>query len=197
MKLKLETLVEKYKEGEVYFTDLLNTHLNNIKNGLDSNLGGIISELLQLLNVLEIKIKYQDLGSDTEIALNRMLKIIGGNIDYNPDPQPTGSRVYYGVSNSSTPPTQSEILLMNSIEIESGLSYTIDFNNNSPLYSIIAEPITEPIKLQYQDILLQDNRGDIGSGEGPFSNTPIIVGSYRVYITTYKTIFINPITLKK
>lgn len=81
MKLKLETLIEKYKEGEVYYTNLVETHLRNVTNGMCSSNFITIQTLGFLLKVLEIKIKYQDLSDNTLELLRKLLEIIGGALN--------------------------------------------------------------------------------------------------------------------
>lgn len=67
-----------------------------------------------------------------------------------------------------------------------GETITADFRaNNVPKFLVMAEPSTEPAKTKWWADLI--NSGDIGDGDLNLFGTPVIIGSWRVYTTVYKT----------
>lgn len=69
----------------------------------------------------------------------------------------------------------------------SGGTITADFRaNTSPNLLIMYEPSTEPVKTRwFGDV---NNQGPIGDPNNDLFGTPLIIGSYRAYVSVYKTL---------
>ena len=105
--------------------------------------------------------------------------------------------VYFGTVDTRDILTEPEIIASDSIKIDRGTEYEIDFvYPENPKFYWFAEPITEPIKTFWRDKLLPLNGGNIGTDQDLFDE-PIIVGVYRFYISVYKTQIENVVEFKK
>jgi len=97
---------------------------------------------------------------------------------------------YFGVqADDSLPPDPTT--LGGSIGIQTGQSVEADYTSNTtPSYLLMAEPITEPVKTKWK--VTELNQGNIGTDSSTQELFYYVVqGSYRIYLTTYKTIVVD------
>jgi hypothetical protein len=110
-----------------------------------------------------------------------------GSVTSNPGTLAIGVRVFWGWM-STIPETEGEVTtLQGSADILSGSDPIIaDFRaNNEPQFLIMAEPSTEPLKTKWFANI--NNNGNIGNPNADLFGTPLIIGAFRVYVTTYLT----------
>lgn len=102
-------------------------------------------------------------------------------------------KVYYLFSDTNTLPTEEEILASDSVNIVPGSDYVVPVNNGETKYVMIAELLTEPAKVRWDDTVDTDNNGTIGANKTILAG--VTVDTFRVYVTNFKTEFPNPIKL--
>jgi len=172
--------------GNQYYSNLVADILQDKSYGIKD----CIEEkpLYNILLALQFELLQDEPNDDVLQNLqNCLIKIIGESDDTN------YATVYYGFLDTKTILSPSNIILGTGVQIESQLEYTLNLNDSLDYkYVWIAEPLTEPLKGQWKDTVNNLNKGYIGTDQDLF-NTPTTSGSFRVYITEYKTIFANPI----
>lgn len=104
--------------------------------------------------------------------------------------------VYYLFQDTDDLPDESTILSSSSVTVASGSDYTVPINTPAVKYVLVFEQSSEPIKGRWVDTLDADNNGIINNGN-TFQYTDTFVGSFRGYITSFKTSFDNPIKFIK
>lgn len=76
--------------------------------------------------------------------------------------------------------------LQSSGSFATGATIIADFTPNAaPLYLIMAEPSTEPLKINWFESI--NNNGPIGDPNNDLFGVPLIIGPWRVYVTVFQT----------
>lgn len=100
---------------------------------------------------------------------------------------PEELKVYFGFANNRVILNEDEILKStNFIIVNKGSDYDIHWPDSKEVYYWFAESISEPVKTKWEDIAQPINKGNIGTDNDLFPD-PIEIGSFRYYITVYKT----------
>lgn len=139
-------------------------------------ISGEVSATLSLANV--------DSGDEADYDV--VLTNGAGSVTSNVATLSLGVIALWGWKNTIPTGTGDITVLQASGAFTPGGTLTADFRANStPLYLIMAEPSTEPAKTKWFGDAT--NYGDIGNINTDLFGPPTIIGSYRVYISVYKT----------
>jgi len=113
--------------------------------------------------------------------------IVENLINGGSEPAPQFTAYWGWVSDPTTLTTVDSITsLQGSGQFTSGANVVADFRGNTtPNYLVMAEPLTEPVKLDWYGSEL--NQGQIGNPDTDLFNAPVTVGTVGVYISVYPT----------
>lgn len=101
-------------------------------------------------------------------------------------------KVYYLSKSTNVLPTESEILAADFIEILPGaVNYDVPVNDGGFNYHFVAQNVTEPNKIRWQDTVDADNNGLMGVGNTWYAAGTVT--TFEVYGNSFKTEFDNPI----